>query len=745
MRAFLLIAAVLGVLFAAPATIDYSRAKRFWSFRPIDVKPVPTVRDTAWGASPIDRFVLRKLEDQNLKPAPPADRATWLRRVTFDVTGLPPTPADLAAYLADRSPQADERVVDRLLASPHYGERWARHWLDLVRYAETDGHEFDNDKPDMWRYRDYVVRAFNDDLPYPQFVREHLAGDLLPQPRRSRDGRHLESPLATAFYWLGENKNSPVDSTEAIADRVDSQIDVFGKTFLGLTVACARCHDHKFDPIATADYYSLAGFFHSVRRGQRAVDGDAPRNEAGFDAGGLKWTVAGPAFSLANGRLTSGAVSPARQGVAFSNIFTLKKKYVHVRLAGTGSVRLVVDEFPLGPKLSGTSDFKWLSYQIVMYADHPAYLTLTDQDPAGHVTLAEVVFSDDHQPPQRDPEQDPIRGQTTEDCPEPMLTLAPVDDVIGDTRVHVRGSHKNLGDVAPRRLLPVIAGLDQPQIGQGSGRLELAHRLTADNNPFLARVMVNRLWQHHFGRGIVATPDNFGLSGEPPTHPELLDWLANEFRASGWSMKHMHRLMLLSHAYRMSSGEQPDALAKDPANKLLHRFPVQRLEAEAIRDSLLAVAGSLDLTLGGPSVPVYVSPFMDGDPRGKPKSGPIDSHNRRSLYINVRRNYLPDSLTIFDYPQPISTLGKRNSSVVPAQALFVMNNELVHLQAQRWAARIAAQQAKPRAQVQQMYLEAFSRPPSSSEISAALDFLKTQSLESYAHALFETTEFIFLR
>ncbi len=238
---FLISFATLGLLCAAPA-IDYARAKRFWSFRPIETRPAPAVRDAAWPRGDIDLFLLRKLEDQGLRPAPPADRATLLRRVSFDVTGLPPTPTELAAFLADTSPQAYERVVDRLLASPHYGERWARHWLDLVRFAETDGHEFDNDKPGMWRYRDYVVRAFNEDLPYPQFVREHIAGDLLATPRRSRDGTLLESPLATAYYWLGENRNSPVDSVESIADRVDSQIDVFGKAFLGLTISCARCH-----------------------------------------------------------------------------------------------------------------------------------------------------------------------------------------------------------------------------------------------------------------------------------------------------------------------------------------------------------------------------------------------------------------------------------------------------------------------------------------------------------------------
>ena len=738
MRRSLAIFATVGLLLAAPG-IDYARAKRFWSFRPIEARAVPAVRDTVWGKSTIDRFILRKLEDKGLKPAPPAGRATLLRRVTFDVTGLPPTVAELDAFLADRSPQAYERVVDRLLASPHYGERWARHWLDLVRFAETDGHEFDNDKPDMWRYRDYVVRAFNADVAYPQFVREHIAGDLLGAPRRSADGNFVESPMATAYYWLGENKNSPVDSVESIAERVDSQIDVFGKAFLGLTIACARCHDHKFDPIATADYYSLAGFFHSVRRGQLAVDGAVPRNEAGLPTAGFTWSVAGPAFALFNGRLTSGSISPVRQGVAYSNIFTLQKRYVHVRTAGTAGVKLMVDEYPLTTYNGTDREFKWYSYDVLMYAQHPAYVALIDQDSAGHVTLGEVVFSDDAKPPVREIEIDLAAGNLVETCPEPMLTLAPVDDAVADTRIHVRGSHKTLGAPAPRRFLPVIAGLEQASVTRGSGRLDLADRLTDEANPLLARVMVNRFWQHHFGRGIVSTPDNFGATGEPPTHPELLDWLAMEYRSSGWSAKHMHRLMLLTKAYQMSSGGE--AQDTDPANKYLYRFPVQRLEAEAIRDHLLAVSGSLDLTMAGPSVPVYVSAFMDGDARGKPKSGPVDGRNRRSLYINVRRNYLPDSLTIFDYPQPISTLGKRNVSVVPTQALYLMNSEFVQQQAARWAERVR-HEPDP---VRTMYREAFSRPPSAAEVTVAREFLKTQPLESYAHALMQTAEFLFIR
>ena len=738
---FFVVLATLAVLFAADSKLD--RAKRFWSFQPIERRDPPPVKDAT--TSPIDRFLLSKLEAKGLRAAAPADRATLLRRVTFDLTGLPPKPEEVRAFLADTHPDAYTRVVDRLLASPHYGERWARHWMDLVRYSETDGHEFDNDKPNAWRYRDYLIRAFNQDVPYDQFAKEHIAGDLLPSKRLSKKGEFVESPLATAFYWLGENKNNPVDPQDNIVDRVDNQIDVFSKAFLGLTVACARCHDHKFDPIPTADYYSLAGFFHSMRRGELAVETSAPRNVSDVQFSGLQWNLAGAAFELRDGMLSSGVVSNYRQGIATSNIFKIVHRYLHVRAAGKAQVSLRADEYPLEKPFSPDCDcFKWKTYDLQMWEGHPAYLSLIDTSHDAHITLSEVVPSDSKTPPTtpRDDRPDPFAAPASkeEQCPETLVTLAPFDDKPGNTRIHQRGSHKTLGDEVPRRFLTVLAGETQGAIPSGaSGRLQLAERVVSASNPFFARVMVNRLWQHHFGRGIVATPDNFGLTGEPPTHLELLDWLAAEFRSSGYSIKHMHRLMLLTRAYRMSSAASAEALEQDPANKLLSHMPVRRLEAEEVRDAILATAGALEVDkMYGPSVPVYISPFMDGDHRSRPEPGPLDGAGRRSIYINIRRNFLPDSLTVWDYPAPISTFGRRNSSLVPAQALFLMNSELVTLEATRWATRAPA--------IPQMYLEAFGRTPTPAELAAGKTFLESgHSLADYAHVLFNTTEFVFVR
>ena len=731
---FLVVLAGFAVLLAADTKLE--RAKRFWSFQPIQRHDPP-----AGSGSAIDRFLLAKLAAKTLPVAPPADRATLLRRITFDLTGLPPKPAEVRAFLEDQRPDAYARVVDRLLDSPHYGERWARHWMDLVRYAETDGHEFDNDKPNAWRYRDYLIRAFNEDVPYDQLAKEHIAGDLLATKRMSRDGGFVESPLATAFYWLGENQNNPVDPQGNIVDRVDNQIDVFSKTFLGLTVACARCHDHKFDPIPTADYYSLAGFFHSMRRGEQAIETSTPRNVSAVKFAGLEWNLAGPAFEARDGVLSSGAVSNYRQGIATSSVFKIEHRYLHVRVAGKAQVNLRADEYPLEKTFSPDCDcFKWKTYELQMWQGHPAYLSLIDTAHDAHITLSEVVQSDSKTPPdQRDDRPDPfVKQESEERCPETLITLAPFDDKIGNTRIHQRGNYKTLGEEVPRRFLTVLAGDAQDPIPTStSGRLQLAGRVVSDSNPFFARVMVNRLWQHHFGRGIVATPDNFGLTGEPPTHLELLDWLASEFRASGYSIKHMQRLMVLSSAYQMSSGASPEALEQDPANKLLSHMAVRRLEAEEVRDALVAVSGTLDEKMYGPSVPVYVSPFMDGDQRSRPEPGPLDGAGRRSIYINIRRNFLPDSLTVWDYPAPISTFGRRNASLVPAQALFLMNSELVRLEARRWAEQAPS--------VEQMYLEAFGRTPTSAEMAAGTKFLEGHSLADYAHVLFNTTEFVFIR
>ncbi|MGH9722925.1 MAG: PSD1 and planctomycete cytochrome C domain-containing protein [Bryobacteraceae bacterium] len=749
---------------AAPRGIDFARARKFWAFQPLKSTSQATV----------DSFLFAKLKSKGLAPAPPADRRTLLRRVYFDLIGLPPLPAEVDEFVNDRAPDAFRKVVARLLDSPHYGERWARHWLDLVRFAETDGHEFDVDKPNAWRYRDYVIRALNNDLPYNRFVREQIVGDLL----NDRD----EAAVGSGFLWLGEVINTPVDTFQARADRIDNQIDVFGKAFLGLTVACARCHDHKFDPIPAADYYALAGFMHSSRPRQASIDapervaelraiakrlGDArpyspppepfrlndSRYENFEDFAGdrfARWTVAGEAFgeSPVAGLADSGRFADGFQGILISREFLIKKRYIHVRMAGTGRVRLFADEYTNSSRtLAGPDRFAWKTIDARMGVGNLAYLEISDLDQNGHVAVDQICFSDVKEPP--GPNDAALRarpaGVAASEIPLSTFALATVDAEPRDIRVHIRGSHANLGAEIPRRFLTVLSGDQQPGVGQGSGRTALADRLLRDATPLLARVMVNRLWKHHFGRGLVDTVDNLGMTGERPTHPELLDYLALKFIESGWSVKAMHRMIVLSAAYRMSSRPDAKADGADPRNEWLHRMPIRRLEAEAIRDGVLAVAGTLDRKMYGPSVPPYVSPYMDGDPRGKPKSGPLDGAGRRSVYIQVRRNYLTDMFLTFDYPLPITTIGRRNTSTVASQALYLMNSEFITQQAEHWARRITAEESDGARRVRRMYEEAFARPPEAEETAQALEFVAKRSWADLAHVLINTTEFFYVR
>ncbi|MBI1789427.1 MAG: DUF1553 domain-containing protein, partial [Acidobacteria bacterium] len=462
------------------------------------------------------------------------------------------------------------------------------------------------------------------------------------------------------------------------------------------------------------------------------------------------WTVTGDAFGPGpvQGMAHSGRYSNQLQGILISRQFVIKERYIHVRLAGRGKVRLYADEYTNGGRVaSGGDTFAWKTIDARMGQGNLAYLALEDLDPESFVAVDRVAFSDDKTPPPNDgPERPPPPETPDLDAPPPAFALASTDYLPKDVRIHLRGSPARLGETVPRRFLTVLSGDNQPPISSGSGRLELARRVLQDAQALVARVMVNRVWKHHFGAGIVDTVDNFGATGDRPTHPELLDWLAGEFIRHGWSIKHLHRLLLSSSAYQMSSRPDPAAGGADPRNQLLHRMPIRRLEAEAIRDHILAVAGTLDRTLYGPSVVPFVSPYMDGDPRGKPKSGPLDGAGRRSLYIQVRRNYLTDMFLTFDYPLPIASIGRRGVSTVASQALYMLNNEFIGQQAGSWARRIQDQlSGDPASRVARMYLEAFARPPERSESEAALDFLQRRSWTDLAHVLMNTTEFIYIR
>jgi cytochrome c553 len=756
--------------------INFAAARKFWSFQPVKDPAPPAVKQPA---SFVDRFILAKLEEKGLEPAQRADKRTLIRRVTFDLIGLPPTPQEVEDFLADQSPTAFAKVVDRLLASPHYGERWGRHWLDLVRYAETNGHEFDNDKIDAWRYRDYVIRAFNEDVPYNQFVKEHIAGDLLPEKRLSRDQTHWESPLGTSFYWFGEILNSATDSVKSRADEVDNQIDVLSKAFFGLTVACARCHDHKFDPIPTADYYALAGVLHSTTLNETVIDsperekqiaakvqvGQAdslPKDEAAWEDFSRPnyegWRVAGQAFGPGpmQGVASSFGGSDRLMGSLTSRTFRMPKLYVHVRLAGSKAVPSLKERSPLRVTLvadghksehampDGSGAFQWRTMRMTKEIGRLCYFEIVDRSADGYIAVDKIVISDSAKPPANVGQADSLpTGHGDPSIPPSIFATIASDEDPHDVRIHIRGNHQNLGDPAPRRFLQVIAGEDQQPIRAGSGRLEIAERIATADNPLTARVMVNRIWKHHFGYGLVRSTDNFGRTGDAPTHPELLDFLARRFVESGWSVKAMHRLMLLSSAYHMSSRVNPAAAKTDPENKFLHHFPVLRLEAESIRDAILAVAGTLDRKLLGPSLPPYISKFQDG--RGKPESGPLDGARRRSIYIQVRRNFLTPMFLAFDYPLPISAIGRRSVSTVPSQALILMNDEFLELESREWAKRVTAEESDPSRRVKKMYQTAFARAPEDWELQEALEFVKTGEWRDLAHVLFNSAEFIYVQ
>lgn len=612
-------------------TMEKGRNKQ-WAFQPPTRPVVPDVRDISWARTPLDRFILAVLEAKGLRPAPSADPRTLIRRVTFDLTGLPPTPEEVNRFLADRSPDAFARVVDRLLASPAYGERWGRHWLDVARYADSNGLDENVAHANAWRYRDYVVAAFNRDQPYDQFLTEQLAGDLMPTSDPATRHRRL---IATGFLSLGPKVLAEPDPRKMELDIVDEQVDTVGRAFLGLTLGCARCHDHKFDPLSTEDYYGLAGIFLSTRTMEsfRKVARwhenplPSPENAARQAEHEAKVARVREAIEALNGKTDSPVVAELKQRKA--ELAQLEKS---------------------GPDLTT----------------------------ALGVTEADVV----------------------------------------DTPVMRRGNHLTPGKVVPRRFPVVLAGATQPTLPpKSSGRLELARWLAAKDHPLTARVMVNRIWRWHFGQGLVRSVDNFGRLGEEPSHPELLDWLAHSFVESGWSIKALHRLILRSSTYQMSSAHDAGSARIDPDNRLLWRMPVRRLEAEAIRDNLLAVSGTLDRTMGGSLLQVANRGYLFDHTS---KDATRYDGARRSIYLPVVRNNLYAVYQIFDATDATVSNGDRATTTVATQALFAMNSELVMQAAERLAARLLAPaNLDDQGRIRQLYEIAYSRPPTSQELARA--------------------------
>jgi hypothetical protein len=1116
-----------------PTTVaDFDMAKRMdehWIWQGPKQSQLPSVNQRNWPQQKLDRFILKKLEDHKLQPNLQTDRATLIRRAYFDITGLPPTPAAVQNFITD--PESTEtafaKVVDQLLASDHFGERWARHWMDLVRYGESYGHEFDYTIPHAYKYRDYLIRTINEDVPYNQFITEQIAGDLMPAPRL--DVNQINQSLqGTGFWWMGEAVHAPVDVVQDEADRIDNQIDVMGKVFLGVTIGCARCHDHKFDAISTKDYYALAGFMQSSRRDIRALYpegtikplvqqmarlqlklsaevathisantvlggdefsqyllavrevnrrkhqfdkmpddaivfedfetpdyedwvvegtafGDRPitkntqapyqgeqkahgtgwanshnirkpvgankgdslkgrllsplfkidhrylhflicggshkdktcvnliiddkqvfsqtgfdKNEFspigwdlepykgkmaqivvvddhgggwgnigidhihfsphdnlsaknnpaaqtkviaevaaefklsadklqlwvsaiisketdpvqhplhiwrqtmevptktlngqlqaakkqridgiqktadllsnsppldGFEQWATQWYIQGESFPISptpsgtldlrgdviqlfkTGRIHSGQLSNKLQGSFRSPTFELNHNAIQMKLRGTGvESRLIIDGFFMhrfsallfrgfSTTANSPDASRWhrLQGDVSRYQGQTGYVEFLDQG-NGSICIDDIRFTNEGSPPEistpllqalitpqlndheafalsygREWEIALENWRTTQlndedvdlinwafkhkliEVPENILTrlneqwqhfrkldsaipkhehvLVMADGNGENENIFIRGNHKALGKTAPRQLLTAIVGEKTTQ-SSGSGRLELAADITDANNPLTSRVMVNRIWHHLFGRGIVASTNNFGVLGQRPSHPKLLDHLARRFSDEHqWSVKNMIKEIMLSSTYQLSSTPNPKYLESDPNNFLLYRQNIRRLQAEAIRDNILAVSGRLNKTMFGPSVPVYLTPFMTG--RGRPKTGPLDGAGRRSIYISVRRNFMAPMMLAFDTPIPFNSVGKRNVSNVPSQALILMNDPFVTEQSEVWAKRLSATDKQtPVDRIDQMIREAFGRPATETELADAGEFLDRQR-EEYAIA-----------
>ena len=990
---------------------EFDIAKRkaeHWAWQPVrsDIQPPAITTNSGWAKTSIDPFVLAKLQEAKLTPNGRATRRTMIRRLSFDLTGLPPTPEEVETFVADASQAAYENLVERLLASPHFGERWGQHWLDLVRFAETRGHEADYPIPQAFRYRNYVVRAFNADVPYNDFVVEHVAGDMVKKPRLDPATRENESAKGPGFWHLGEATHSPVDIRGDECNRVHNQIDVYSKAFLGLTMGCARCHDHKFDAISIDDYYAFAGILQSSgfhvkdvsdpiaqdeafnKLSQLRADSetglvaeyaatvktrvsrlgdylpvaaeilreipsgkDAPKpadyiashptvkakaetaklspeklaawiaylakargnvadplhgavkvslgqargdalaamrklqadttaqaksikitetveeGERNYvkserdwrpkdmvsdyrrDQSGEEWFTGGKQFGAEpmkpgspvfgddpnrpikefneNGAARNDVLSPRFSGLIRTRTFGVNGDMLWYRYKGKADVFMAVNSHRqvAGPlhgvvrqKLDSKGDeWKWHGHRVRDYigfrvhvefiprgdfaiervqfggSEPPvvqpvnsrlAKLLESDTDLGNGLVAAFVTAAENQAAGQGNREtaqllnwvirndnllERPVdlgqavakfaafqkaRGEIERSIPGASRALTLLDGSGEDEPVLVRGNHKTpANELVPRSFLEALAKREAPK--QGSGRMDLAKRMVASENPFVSRVAVNRIWHHLFGRGIVETVDNFGATGKAPTHPELLDYLAAQIMNRGWSVKDMIRQVVLSSTYRQSSKPNLASAKVDPNNYLLHRMPIRRLQGEVIRDRLLAVSGRIDKRQFGKGPMVHITPFMRNN-RSPGGSGPMDGDGRRSIYVEVRRNHLEPMLMAFDKPTPFSTIGKRVVSNSPAQPLIMLNNPFVHEQASIWAdALLQSGTADSGELVSLAYQQAFGRDPEPWEAEVAMEFIESQKkaagndslkqpLTDLCHTLFNVKEFVFV-
>jgi Protein of unknown function (DUF1549)/Protein of unknown function (DUF1553)/Planctomycete cytochrome C/EF hand len=667
---------------ATPAPVDPAKGRDFWSFRPPKKAVPPKVKRADWPHDDIDRFLLARLEARGLSPVADAERSKLLRRVTFDLLGLPPTPEEMEAFLRDDSPKAFARVVDRLLASPRFGERWGRHWLDVARFAESSG-KTNFTYPQAWRYRDWVIASFNADTPYDRFVRAQIAGDLLP----ARDDRQRADQLiATGFLAFGSKAHDAENRGQFVLDLVDEQIEATTRAFLGLTVACARCHDHKLDPISQRDYYALAGIFRSTQ----TCSGTLARVFPNFNASPLLELPPGAKAPLAVPALT------AEQRVGLEQRVAAMVRERDSILPGEGNrdrLRRV------------NSLLAMLRYRLAI-------------DPPGGSPRAFAMG---------------VRER---------------DEII-DSPLYFRGELDQPRAVVPRGLVRVLGPETTGPIAAGSGRRELADWLASPANPLTSRVIVNRVWLHLFGRGLVPTPDNFGAGGRSPAHPELLDTLAVDFMADGWSIKRLIRRIVLSRAYGLDSAHEPRNFETDPDNALVWRMSKRRLEAEAVRDALLFVGGRLTPE---PPIGSAVARTGEGLALFLRLSGMDSTDTHRSVYLPVVRDQVLESLALFDFADPSLVTGERAMTTGPAQALYFMNNPFVIRQSEALAERVGAVEGDEARRVERMYRLAFARPPTAGERERALAFLRAFAKRggagdpwpAFCQALFASAEFRYL-
>ncbi len=817
------------------------RGTNYWAFRPPRDQAIPKVKNKKWASQPIDYFILARLEQKKFAPARAADKRTLIRRATFDLTGLPPTPAEISAFLADNSPEAFARVVDRLLDSRHFGEQWGRHWLDVARYADSNGLENNQVFENAWRYRDYVIRSFNKDKPFDQFVREQIAGDLLPSST-AEDAQ--EKLIGTGFLVMGPKVLNEPEREKLVMDVADEQIEVTSRAFLGLTVSCARCHDHKFDPIPTKDYYALAGIFKSTAtlndgrgRGpgatpwiERALgsleeaakaeafarqvsqiqsDLDAARQARRVLPGGLdSKRLAGIIVDNADAELT-GVWTKSNYSTNFVDQNYLQDGAAHKgeskarfvpKLPKAGRYEVRVSYTPywnratnvpvtlqtargvmkrmLNERLAPTVDKAFVSLGMFEFnAGTNGAVTISNEGTVkGSFVVADAVqFIPDGamemgmmmKPPEPEKplkvltpeEEDDLQvklGELQANAPAPLpMAMAVRDGTVQNCRLNIRGDFQKLGDEVPRGFLSSLGKSEPLRTSETSGRLELADWIASPANPLTARVRVNRIWQDLFGKGLVASPDNFGSLGEVPTHPELLDFLAVRFMQEGWSSKKLIRMLMLSSTYQMSSEFIPAAAAKDPDNKLLWHMSRRRLGAEALRDSILLLSGQLDLEPFGPSS----TNLANANPMTL--SGDFVS-NRRSIYQPVIRNNIPDLFQAFDFVDPHVSTGQRHVTSAATQALFVMNSPFILEQARLWSADLLrGKENRDETRIANAFEKALARPPTSEELTRSLRYLKDydadvarsepdatkrreRAWQSFCHALIASSEFRFL-